>query len=150
CARLGVADLDGKDILDIGCGVRFAQAIINGAIPIGSYTGIEVDATLIAWLRENVDDDRFAFHHWPVRNAMYNPLGTTMGEATRLPVTDSYDLIWMFSVVTHMTPRDAKTILELARGRVRPTGRLFFTAFCDDAVDRFLDRTPNPLENAVF
>ncbi len=37
--RLGLRDLSESDVLDVGCGVRFTQAIINRDISINSYTG---------------------------------------------------------------------------------------------------------------
>ena len=38
---LGCSDLSGKDVLDIGCGSRFTQTIINRDLPIKSYTVLE-------------------------------------------------------------------------------------------------------------
>ena len=40
--RLGLRDLSESDVLDVGCRVRFTQAIINRDIPILSYTGVDV------------------------------------------------------------------------------------------------------------
>lgn len=64
-ARMGVADFAGLDVLDIGCGVRFAAAIVNRGIPIGSYTGVEVSRPIVDFLNANLQHDRrFRFHHW--------------------------------------------------------------------------------------
>ena len=35
--RLGLESLCGSDVLDIGCGVRFTETIVNRGVAIGSY-----------------------------------------------------------------------------------------------------------------
>lgn len=45
--EVGWQSLAGSDILDVGCGVRFTQTIVNRSIPIGSYTGIEVSREIV-------------------------------------------------------------------------------------------------------
>src|SRR5438045_5630825 len=44
--RLGRPNLSGLHILDVGCGVRLTQTIVNRSIPVGSYTGIKVKADI--------------------------------------------------------------------------------------------------------
>jgi hypothetical protein len=68
--RLGRRDLGGLDLLDVGCGVRFTQTLINRSLPFNSYTGIDVYLPVVQWLRENVEskDQRFCFSHWNVHN----------------------------------------------------------------------------------
>jgi hypothetical protein len=68
--RIGRADLSGLDLLDIGCGARFRQTLINRALPFCYYTGIEVFRPIVDWLKEHVEkhDDRFHFVHWNVQN----------------------------------------------------------------------------------
>ena len=48
--RLGRTDLAGLNLLDIGCGVRFAQTLVNRDVPFASYTGIDVWPILVTWL----------------------------------------------------------------------------------------------------
>ena len=45
--RLGRANLAGLDLLDIGCGVRFTQTLINRDLPFASYTGVEVSRPIV-------------------------------------------------------------------------------------------------------
>ena len=55
------------------------------------------------------------------------------------------------SLFTHLAPEDAGYMLRLTRKMVRPDGRLFFTAFCDDLVCQFEDRVPrSPLLKAYY
>ena len=151
--RIDRQDLAGLDLLDVGCGVRFAQTLINRDLPFASYTGIEVSAPIVAWLKENVEakDERFRFVCWNVHNSMYNRQGLPISAYQRFPVTGTYDVIMGFSLFTHLSPEDAISMLRLARRAVRPDGFLFFSAFCDDSVDEFEDRVPNkPLLNAYY
>jgi SAM-dependent methyltransferase len=148
--RMGVPGFAGCDVLDVGCGVRFAAAIVNRGISIGSYTGVDVSRPIVDFLSANLAHDlRFRFHHWNARNAMYNPEGEDMA-ALALPVEGDYDAIWMFSVVTHLDPGDTATLLAKLRNHVRPAGKLLFSAFIDDAVESFDDRAVNTLENAYY
>jgi SAM-dependent methyltransferase len=151
--RIGRRDLCDLDMLDLGCGVRFTQALINRAIPFKSYTGIDVALPLIQWLKENVEtkDERFRFAHWNVRNALYNKTGVPMQDCDAFPISGSYDLLMGFSLFTHLGPEDARQMLKLARQVVRPGGWLFFSAFCDPTIRDFEDRVPHqPLLKAYY
>ncbi len=151
--RLGRTDLAGLDLLDIGCGVRFTQTLVNRDVPFASYTGIDVWPTLVTWLQENVEkqDDRFHFSCWNVYNAMYNKAASPMESYQDLPVSGSYDVILGYSLFTHLDPGDTSAILRLARKVVRADGRFLLTAFCDEAIPDFEDRVPDrPLLNAYY
>jgi SAM-dependent methyltransferase len=149
--RLGLRDLSESDVLDVGCGVRFTQAIINRDIPIKSYTGLDVHRPLIEYLQREVDDPRFSFSHWDAHNAKYNPAGVKITPESRLPVEGTFDVIWLFSVFTHLEPSDANALLAILRRHVRPGGALFFSAFLDDTVDSFEDRLPDyPLSHPCY
>ena len=50
--RIGRADVTGRDLLDIGCGVRFTQTLINRDLPFASYTGVGVSLPIIERLKE--------------------------------------------------------------------------------------------------
>jgi SAM-dependent methyltransferase len=127
CERLGVPSLAALDVLDFGCGCRFADAIVNNNLPIGSYAGIDVDREMIAWLTENILDPRLSFHHWEARNPGYNPSGFPLTPAVQLPTGGrTFDVICMFSVITHQLPADTKTLFRILRRYVRPRGRMFF------------------------
>lgn len=150
---VGLESLENSDVLDVGCGVRFTMTIINRKIPIKSYTGVEVGLPLVEFLKENVEnkDSRFRYFYWDVCNEMYNP-GCSHGTAEKeFPVDGTFDLIWLFSVFTHLNPDDAQLLLKLLRKRIRNNGKLFFTAFIDENLNGFEDRVEGkPLEQAYF
>ncbi|HEV2805872.1 MAG TPA: class I SAM-dependent methyltransferase [Chthoniobacterales bacterium] len=154
--RLGRQNLAGLNILDVGCGVRLTQTIVNLEIPIGSYTGIEVNAAIVDWLTENVaaHDDRFKFVQWNVRHAYYNNVSTAppMSNFESLPVPGVFDVITAFSVFTHLDPEGSRQLLHLMRKSLRPSGRLFFSALCYDlSVETFGQGEPDiPLAEAKY
>ena len=47
--KTGIPLVD-ADILDVGCESRFASAIINNSIAVGSYTGIDVFKEMVDYL----------------------------------------------------------------------------------------------------
>jgi len=150
---VGLQNLEDVDVLDVGCGVRFAMTIINRKIPIKSYTGVEVSRQIVEFLQDNVEayDKRFRFAHWNVRNEMYNPDCIHLATEEEFPVDESFDLIWLFSVFTHLNPKDSLSLLQLLRKRIRKNGRLFFSAFIDYKLDGFEDRVKDkPLEQAYY
>ncbi len=149
----GIEDLRDIDVLDMGCGVRHVMTIINRGIQVKSYTGVEVSKAIVDFLKTSVEahDPRFRFFHWDMRNEMYNPKGESSHGHDALPAGTHFDLIWLFSVFTHMNPVDSETMLRLLRRHVRQNGKLFFSAFIDEELDGFEDRIKKlPLQKAYY
>jgi SAM-dependent methyltransferase len=150
---LGCSDLSSKDVLDIGCGARFTQTIINLDLPIKSYTGIDIDEPLISYLSNNIQDSRFSFHYWHVYNEMYNKKGEKLTRRSRLPLPQDkkFDVIWMYSVITHNYPSDTECLFYILRRFIKKDGGLLFSALIDNNIDTFEDRLKNqPLVNAYY
>jgi len=144
CRTLEVDDLDGVEVLDVGCGTKVVKTLLDGDLPIGRYVGVDVAAEVIDWLQANVGDPRFEFHHFAARNDLYNPSGPPLREFEDLPVGGArFDLICLFSVFTHLAPEDYVAMLRLARRHIKPTGRLLFSVFIDE-----LDK-PSQFEEVV-
>lgn len=142
CEALGLEDLSNCDVLDVGCGVRLVQTILNRDLPIRSYTGIDVDEPVIGFLKTEVRDPRFTFARWDVHNPLYNVHGPRMTRDTPLPVGGDFDVIWLFSVFTHLAPDDADAMFAILRRHVRREGRLLFSTFLDPAVATFEEKAP--------
>jgi SAM-dependent methyltransferase len=133
CERVGLADLSNVEVLDMGCGVKFTKLFLNQEVAIKRYVGIDVYREMIEFLRENVEDPRFEYFYIDVKNDKYNPGGVPFTEELRLPVGDqTFDLICLFSVFTHLAPPDYRTMLKLLRRHVRADGRLFFTLYINE------------------
>ena len=130
---VGAGDLGAVELLDMGCGTKFSQAIVNEELPVRSYHGVDVNPDVIAFLQEQNKDPRFTYHHLPVQNDLYNPDAPEMTDAEDLGCGDRrFDLITLFSVFTHLAPHDFGTMLRLMRRYVKPDGTLFFTVFIDE------------------
>lgn len=146
CSSFGLEDLGGSDVLDMGCGNKLVQAILEEGFPVGSYVGIDVHRPLIEFLQQNVDDARFNFYPLDVHNEMYNPQGKPLAEDTPLPLPEAgFDVICLFSVFTHLAPHDYVAMLKLLRRFARPDARIIYSLFVNETtsgghgwVDRML------------
>lgn len=136
CRRVGIADLGETDVLDVGCGDKFTQALLHRSLPIQRYVGVDVYREMIEYLKEAVPDPRFEYHHIDAHNEMYNPEGQPLAADTELPVEPAgFDLICLISVFTHLAPHDYVTMLHVLRRHIRPGGRLFFSVFIDELTE---------------
>jgi SAM-dependent methyltransferase len=132
CELLGLTDLGGTEVLDFGCGVKFSEALINGSLPVKRYVGFDVYRDLISFLQENVEDQRFEYFHIDAHNAMYNPAGQTLTAELKLPIDgQTFDLILLLSVFTHLEPSDYRTMLTLLRRFANPETVLVYSLYID-------------------
>ena len=133
CRTLGREDLSGIDVMDVGCGTKIVKTLLDHGMPIGHYAGIDAASEVIDWLKANVSDRRFEFHHLDAHNAMYNPTGRDLASFELLPVgARRFDLICLFSVFTHLAPHDFEAMLRLLRRHIQPEGTLLFSLFLAD------------------
>lgn len=118
------------DVLDIGCAAgRIAVPLFN-YLQTGTYTGIDVIASGVAWASSTITPrhPNFRFLHADIYNDRYNPKGTQRASEYRFPFPDgSFDFVFLGSVFTHLLAEDAAHYLvEIARV-LRSGGRLFGT-----------------------
>ncbi len=133
---VGAEDLADVSMLDVGCGVKFSQAVLNRNVAMGRYVGIDVSPRIIEFLASAVTDARMAYRHFDARNERYNPRGTPMAELTELPLDgEQFDVICLFSVFTHLDPADYVAMLRLLRPHIAPTGRLLYSIFLDEPTE---------------
>jgi len=155
--KFGIPDLANSSVLDIGCGCKLVQAILEHDVPIGRYVGVDVFPDLIAFLQAKVADPRFTFHVQNTHNEMYNPAGEPLSADTRLPVAESsFDIICLFSVFTHLAPHDYVAMLHMLRRYIKPDGKLIFSLFVHettrdglgfiDTIDRAWKARPDKLD----
>jgi SAM-dependent methyltransferase len=138
--RLGWNSLSGRRLLDFGCGVRFARTIVNLAIDIDLYAGVDVNKEAISWLQSEISDPRFCFEHLDMFNPMYRAIGSKSVDigALQRSLTD-FDAACMFSVITHQAPEESSLIFAMLYSCVKPGGSLYFTAFIDEASDGYVE-----------
>jgi len=121
-------------VLDIGCGVgRLAIGLKRRYGALSNYTGIDVDRARIRWCQRNIDPNSFLY--LDLANARYNPEGAVIDERFHFDIpAGSVDLIYLYSVFSHMeTPDIAVYLREFAR-LLSPQGKVFMTAFVEDEV----------------
>jgi SAM-dependent methyltransferase len=122
----------GVSVVDLGSGSgRFAVGLIEQQIPLASYLGVEVQERHVQWCRRHLTavDRRFEFVHVDAANGRYNPKGHG---GVRLPVDDgSVNLLYAFSVFTHMRTSDVSHYLAEASRCISPFGAFTFTAFVE-------------------
>ena len=125
-------------VLDVGCGVgRLAIGILSEVGDVREYRGVDVDERAIQWCRQYVERDhpRFRFVYLDVGNPRYNPSGQALMPGFRFPFPDrAFEIIYLYSVFSHMLEGDARLYLAEFHRLLIPSGRLFFTAFAEDAV----------------
>jgi SAM-dependent methyltransferase len=151
--EMDIDDLSGKSVLDIGCGVKFTQAFYGRKVPVKRYHGVEVNADMIEFLSSKVKDDKFSYKLIKAYNAFYHPAGKPLSADADIGAAgETFDVVCLFSVFTHLAPPDFRTMLELARKYISPTGTFIFTAFIDETIpDFFKDSDPSqPLLMALY
>ena len=135
-ARCNEVDLGTRHVLDVGCGMKFTQALIGRDMPIGSYTGLDVYEPAIEFLQSTVKDARFEYHHLDFFNERYNPTGVPMNRTSTFPLGDeTFDTIVAYSLFTHLDPEDFETMLRIMRRHAESDTRLVFTVFLDQHSD---------------
>ena len=99
-----------------------------------------------------MNDDRLSFHHVNARNPKYNKSGDPLLRETILPIGDKrFDVICMFSVITHQLPHDAQAIFAILRRYVKESGFLFFSACLAEGDFGYREHDPEkPTELSVF
>jgi SAM-dependent methyltransferase len=134
-----------SSVLDIGCGV--------GRLPIGllaelgepaDYVGADVDSTSVSWCRKHIEAHHpgARFVRLNVANARYNRRGRPIDEGFRLPWDSTrFDVIFLYSVFSHMRSKDVRAHLHEFRRLLEPGGGVFLTAFVETGVP---DEEVNP------
>lgn len=125
-AKLGPDD----SLLDVGCGAgRLAHAIRRSRLTT-SYVGTDVDPVVIAQCRATLPE--FEFHLIDIQNEVYNPDGIDdASEAFPFP-DDSFTVVSLFSVFTHMTPEQLAGYVKQMARVLKPSGRCLLTTFLTD------------------
>ena len=93
-------------ILDFGCGFGRVTRWLRAAYPKAAITATDINAQAGIWCSEQFQTIN-----------------------TENPLTDqTYDLIWLGSVFTHLAPDTIEELLPQLTGALRPNGMLVFTA----------------------
>ncbi len=123
---------EGK-VLDIGCGTgRIAVPLMAYLNERGSYDGFDIDPRGILWCVANITAKKpnFRFLAADIYNEEYNPKGTQKAHEYRFPYADNtFDLVTLISVFTHMFPMDIEHYLREISRVTKPGGFSLITYY---------------------
>jgi SAM-dependent methyltransferase len=120
-------------LLDWGCGAgRLAVGIKESLGNVADYHGVDVQAPLIEWARENLTDEHTRFTLVETANARYNPDGTPDRSIPAAP--GSVDVFYAYSVFSHMLVDDVAAYSLVISRLLAPDGHAMLTAFVEDDV----------------
>jgi ubiquinone/menaquinone biosynthesis C-methylase UbiE len=132
-------------LLDVGCGPgRLPIGILNRVGKISEYRGVDATEKSIQWCQRHIErhHPNFQFIHINVKNLRYNPGGEILDDSFRLPFKDKeFDIIYLFSVFSHMTNDDVDLYLREFQRILAPKGRIFLTAYVEEGAP---DMSINP------
>ncbi len=122
-----------SSVLDIGCGYgRLAIPLTRYLSADGRYIGTDVMAEAVVDCQRRISSayPHFTFLHQDVHNGIYNTEASATAVESRFPVEDEQvDLVFMFSVFSHMMPEDVAAYLAEVARVLKPGGMLLTTFF---------------------
>jgi SAM-dependent methyltransferase len=129
-----LADLKPYDrVLDVGCGIgRIAIPLTQYLDQRGGYEGFDIVPLGIDWCRDRITArfPHFRFQVADLFNRSYNPQGRLEASSYTFPYPDeSFDLVFLTSVLTHLLPADLENYLYEISRVLKPGGRCLLTYF---------------------
>lgn len=122
-------------VLDIGCGIgRTAVALTKYLDGDARYEGFDVVQEGIRWCQRKVTPDfpNFHFKHFKLSNDLYNIYQADAADFKFPYDNEQFDVIFLFSVFTHMLPVEVEHYLSEIYRVLRPGGRCLATLFTYD------------------
>ena len=122
-----------SSILDVGCGVgRMAIPFTRYLSEKGSYEGFDIVPRWINWCQKEITSryPNFRFIIADVYNGNYNPEGKVTASKYRFPYeSETFDLVFLTSVFTHMLPKDMENYLKEVARVLKVGARCLITYF---------------------
>jgi len=152
--RILTAELGGlkpqERVLDAGCGLgRIAAPLMPYLREPGAYDGFDISPAGIAWCQQHITgrQPNFRFQVADIRNTQYNPKGKYKASEYRFPYKDeSFDLVFMASVCTHLMPDEIRQYLSETSRVLNTRGRCVISYFLlnDESLARINAGKLNP------
>lgn len=118
-------------VLDIGCGSGIlATPLTKYLNKEGRYNGLDINEKLINWCKLNISSRYSNFHFKLVNvyNGKYNPEGKKSPTKLKFPYeNNSFDLVVLSSVFTHMLPKDVEHYLKEIARVLKKNGKCLIT-----------------------
>lgn len=122
-------------VLEIGCGCGRNAFALAPTLGRKGYAGIDIDKPSIVAAQKNAALKKleYEFEYLNIHNAEYNPDGEYAAHEYKFNFADeSFDLIFLVSVFTHMLPKDIENYIKEISRMLKPNGKLIFTTFIMD------------------
>ncbi len=140
-------------VLDVGCGFgRMAYTLAHYLAPSARYEGFDIMGQLIEWAQQSISTKfpNFMFRKADIFNKCYNPNGAFKAVDFRFPYEEeSFDLIFLTSVFTHMQGAEVRHYLDEIRRALRPGGKCLTTCFLLNGESEGLIRKGESTQNLV-
>ncbi|WP_415717672.1 methyltransferase domain-containing protein [Maridesulfovibrio sp.] len=124
-------------VLDIGCGIgRLSYPLLEYLSEDGAYEGFDTFPVGVKWCTENITPEfpNFRYQHVEIYNSTYNPAAKTKAADFIFPYEDeSFDLITLNSVFTHMMPEDIMNYIKEMDRVLKVDGHIMATFFLINA-----------------
>lgn len=120
-------------VLDAGCGSgRIAVPFTKYLTKTGRYEGFDIVREWIDWCQREITSryENFHFIHADIYNGRYNPDGKVRASEYQFPYeNNTFDLVFLTSVFTHMLPNDLENYLSEVARVLKKGGRCLITYF---------------------
>lgn len=120
-------------VLEVGSGsAKIAICLTQYLDQNGSYHGLDIQNDAIDWCQRKISTRYSNFHFQKIKvfNAFYNRHESTLASAYKFPFEDnSFDLVVLGSVFTHMLPDDMQNYLQEIHRVLKPNGKALITYF---------------------
>ncbi len=127
-------------VLEIGCGCGRNAFALSPYLEDGNFVGIDIDQPSINAANTNafLSKRGYSFEFLDVDNPEYNPNGRYKASEYEFEFEDnSFDVIFLVSVVTHILPQDLENYFSEIARMLKPGGRLVFTTFIMDIATHY-------------
>lgn len=120
-------------VLDVGCGIgRLAVPLTTYLTDKGSYEGFDIVKSGIDWCNKKIKKKfpNFNFTHINLKNDLYNLKVENEAKYFKFPYNErEFDVVFLFSVFTHMMPDDVDNYLAQINRVLKDDGTCVATFF---------------------
>lgn len=120
------------NVLDIGCGLgRTAIPLTTYLNKTSKYEGFDVVKKGITWCNSKIKKDfpNFNFKYIPLHNDLYNTSSQTASQYKFPYDSNSFEVVFLFSVFTHMKISEIDNYLKEIHRVLKPKGKCLATFF---------------------
>jgi SAM-dependent methyltransferase len=119
-------------VLDVGCGLGRVAMPLTRYLVDGTYDGVDIMADVVEDSRNRISTrfPNFRFHHVDVYSGRYNKNANAQAQKLSFDFPDEeFDVVFLFSVFSHMFPDDVRAYLKEFHRLLRPGGMVLATFF---------------------